>query len=275
MLENLLQDARHGLRLLLLNPGFAIVAILSLALGIGANTAIFQLLDAVRLRTLPVQHPEQLAIVKIGNFENGSGSFSSRYSHITNPQWEQIRAQQQGFSGIFAWSPDQMNLAHGGEIRMANVLWVSGDFFDVLGVEPEAGRLLNASDDRRGCPGAAVISDSFWRSEYGASSNVFQKPVNLDGHPFDIVGVTPPQFFGVEVGRTFDIAIPLCTDPILRGEYSKLEGRTDWWLALMGRLKPGWTLERATAQLDAISPALFEATLPPSFQADDVKYYLA
>ncbi len=275
MLENLLQDARHGLRLLLLNPGFALVAILSLALGIGANTAIFQLLDAVRLRTLPVQHPEQLAIVKIGNFENGSGSFSSRYSHITNPQWEQIRAQQQGFSGIFAWSPDQMNLAHGGEIRMANVLWVSGDFFDVLGVKPEAGRLLNASDDRRGCSGAAVLSDSFWRSEYGGSPSAIQKPVNLGGHPLDVIGVTPPAFFGVEVGRTFDIAIPICADPILRGEYSKLEGRTDWWLALMGRLKPGWTLERATAQLDAISPALFEATLPSRFQADDVKFYLA
>jgi predicted permease len=275
MLENLLQDTRHGLRLLLLNPGFALVAILSLALGIGANTAIFQLLDAVRLRTLPVQHPEQLAIVKIGNFDSASGSFSSRYSQATNPQWEQIRAQQQGFSGIFAWSPERLNLAHGGEIREANVLWVSGDFFDVLGVKPQAGRLLNASDDHRGCSGAAVISDSFWRSEYGASSNVFQKPITLEGHPFDIVGVTPANFFGVEVGRTFDVAIPLCVDPILRGEYAKQDGRSDWWLALMGRLKPGWTLDRATAQLEAISPAIFEATLPARFQADDVKFYLA
>ena len=275
MLENLLQDVRYGLRLLLLNPGFALVAILSLALGIGANTAIFQLLDAVRLRTLPVQHPEQLAIVKIGNFDSASGSFSSRYSQATNPQWEQIRTQQQGFSGMFAWSPEQINLARGGEIRLANVLWVSGDFFDVLGVKPETGRLLNASDDRRGCSGAAVISDSFWRSEYGASSAALQKPVTLEGHPFDIIGVTPPGFFGVEVGRTFDIAIPLCADPILRGEYARQDGRSDWWLALMGRLKPGWTLDRATAQLEAISPGIFEATLPARFQADDIKFYLA
>jgi predicted permease len=274
MLENLFQDARHGLRLLLLNPGFALVAILSLALGIGANTAIFQLLDAVRLRTIPVEHPEQLAIVKIGNQEHASGSFSSRYAHATNPQWEQIRDQQQGFSGIFAWSPEQINLARGGEIRMANVLWVSGDFFPVLGVKPEAGRLLSSADDRRGCAGAAVISDSFWRREYGASS-IAQRSLTLDGHPFQIVGVTPPDFFGVEVGRTFDIAIPLCVDPVLRGEYAKQDGRSDWWLALMGRLKPGWTIERATAQLEAISPALFEATLPPKFQADDAKYYRA
>jgi len=273
MIANLLQDVRHGLRLLLLNPGFALVAILSLALGIGANTAIFQLIDAVRLRTLPVQHPEQLAIVRIGNRDHASGSFSSRYSQLTNPQWEQIRAQQQGFSGIFAWSPEQINLARGGEIRLANVLWVSGDFFGVLGVKPEAGRLLNAADDRRGCAGAAVISDSFWRREYGASS-IAQKSVTLEGHPLEIVGVTPPQFFGVEVGRTFDVAIPLCADPILRGEYARQDGRSDWWLALMGRLKPGWTLDRATAQLEAISPAVFEATLPPKFQADDAKYYL-
>jgi putative ABC transport system permease protein len=228
MFANLFQDARHGLRLLLLNPGFALVAILSLALGIGANTAIFQLLDAVRLRTLPVQHPEQLAVVRISNFENASGSFSTRYPQATNPQWEQIRAQQQGFSGIFAWAPERLNLARGGEIREANVLWVSGDFFDVLGVTPEAGRLLNASDDRRGCSGVAVISDSFWRGEYGASPAVLQKSLTLEGHPFDIVGVTPPQFFGVEVGRTFDIAIPVCADPIIRGEGAKQDGRSDW-----------------------------------------------
>src|SRR5580698_7197809 len=141
MLQNLLQDARHGLRLLLLNPGFALVAILSLALGIGANTAIFQLLDAVRLRSLPVEHPEQLALIKLSPF-NASGSFYSRYSFSTNPQWEQIRAQQQAFSGIFAWGPEQINLARGGEIRMANVIWASGEMFDTLGVKPQVGRLF-------------------------------------------------------------------------------------------------------------------------------------
>ncbi|HEV1287585.1 MAG TPA: ABC transporter permease [Bryobacteraceae bacterium] len=275
MLGNLLQDIRHGLRLLLLNPGFALVAILSLALGIGANTAIFQLLDAVRLRTLPVQHPEQLAIVKIANSDNRSGNFSTRYPQITNPQWELIRAQQQGFSGIFAWAPAQLNLARGGEIRMANVLWVSGDFFDVLGVKPEAGRLLGATDDRRGCPGTAVVSDSFARREFGTPSGALQKSLTLDGHPFDVIGITPPEFFGVEVGRTFDVAIPVCADPITSGENARLDGRSDWWLALMGRLKPGWTLDRATAQLEVISPALFEATLPPKYQAGDAKFYLA
>jgi putative ABC transport system permease protein len=275
MLENLFQDARHGLRLLLLNPGFALVAILSLALGIGANTAIFQLLDAVRLRTLPVQHPEQLAIVRIGNFDSGSGSFHSRYSDLTNPQWEQIRAQQQGFSGIFAWNPDQLNFARGGEVRNGNILWVSGEFFDVLGVKPQAGRLLSTADDRRGCSPTAVLSDAYWRREFGASPTALQKSLTLEGHPFDIIGVTLPEFFGVEVGRTFDVAIPYCADPIIHAESPRLDGRSEWWVALMGRLKPGWTLARATTQLEAISPALFEATLPAKFQAEDAKNYLS
>jgi putative ABC transport system permease protein len=274
MLENLFQDARHGIRLLILNPGFALVAILSLALGIGANTAIFQLLDAVRLRSLPVQHPEQLATVRISPF-SASGNFSSRYSQITNPQWEHIRDHQQAFSGMFAWSPELINLARGGEIRFARVLWVSGGFFDVLGTRPQAGRLLGPSDDRRGCPGSAVVSDAFARRQFGSPANALQKPLTLDGHPIDVIGVTPPEFFGVEVGRTFDVAIPICMDPIIRGENARLDGRQDWWLAMMGRLKPGWTVERATAHLEAISPALFEATLPPKYQPEDAKIYLA
>ncbi|HVP00404.1 MAG TPA: ABC transporter permease [Bryobacteraceae bacterium] len=274
MLQNLYQDARHGLRLLLLNPGFALVAIISLALGIGANTAIFQLLDAVRLRMLPVQHPEQLATVRIDPF-SGSGRFSTRYPQITNPQWELIRAQQQAFSGIFAWAPEQINLARGGEIRMANVIWVSGEFFDVLGVTPEAGRLLNTADDKRGCAAHAVASDGFARRQYGVPGAALERLLTLDGHPVDIVGVTRPEFFGVEVGRTFDVAIPICADPIIRGEGARLDVRNDWWLSIMGRLKPGWTVERASAQMTAISPALFEATLPPTYQADDAKTYLA
>jgi len=273
MLETLLQDARHGVRVLLLNPAFAIVAIVSLALGIGANTAIFQLLDAVRLRALPVSHPEQLATVRISPF-NGSGSFFNRYSEITNPQWELIRTQAQGFSGILAWAPDQINLARGGEIRLANVIWVSGEFFDVLGVQPAAGRLLHASDDRRGCALQAVASEDFARRQYGTLAPALGKTVTLDGHPAEVIGVSRAGFYGVEVGRSFDLAIPICADPVLHREDPRLDARTDWWLSILGRLKPGWTLERASAQLLAMSPALMQATLPPTYQPDEVKHYL-
>jgi putative ABC transport system permease protein len=126
------QDMRYGTRLLKTNPGFAAVAILSLALGIGANTAIFQLLDAVRMRTLPVKDPQNLAFVQITNRTWSTGSFSGWYSWVSNPIWEQIRDRQQGFSSIFAFGGERLNLAKGGEARYANTVFVSGDAFKTL-----------------------------------------------------------------------------------------------------------------------------------------------
>jgi putative ABC transport system permease protein len=125
-MEDSWQDFRYGFRLLRLNPGFAIVAILSLALGIGANTAIFQLLDAVRLRTLPVARPQELAIVRVADRKWNSGRFHGRYSQLTNPLWEQIRDHQQAFSRIAAWAGENLNLATGGEARYAQGIWVKG-----------------------------------------------------------------------------------------------------------------------------------------------------
>jgi predicted permease len=270
------QDLRYGVRLLRLNPGFAAVAILSLALGIGANTAIFQLVNAIRLRTLPVQNPQELAVVRIQDRSWASGNFSSRYSALTNPQWEQIREKQQGFSKILAWSPQQMNLSVGGEARYAQVIWVSGEFFNVLGVQPFAGRLLGPEDDHKGCGAVgAVISYSFWQREYGGEQNTLGRTLTLEGHPFPIIGVTPPEFFGVEVGRKYDVAIPICSEPVINGEYTKLDQRSSWWLASIGRMKPGWTLAQATAQLEAISPAVMKETTPPSYDAEGVKHYSA
>src|SRR5882724_9335488 len=144
-IENGWQDLRHGARLLKRSPGFFTIATLSLALGIGANTAIFQLVDAVRLRLLPIAHPEQLAKLEIAKNEHCcSGNFSDRYPEFTNPQWEQIRNHQQAFSGIFAWGDQQFNLTTRGEARYAEGLWVSGDYFKALGVQPLRGRMIAA-----------------------------------------------------------------------------------------------------------------------------------
>lgn len=274
-MQTLWQDLRYGARLLRLNPGFAAVAMLSLALGIGANTAIFQLLDAVRLRTLPVKNPQELAVVRIADRKRSTGRHEGRYSQITNPMWEQIRDHQQGFSSIFAWAATMFNLAAGGEAHYAQGMFVSGDFFKVLEVQPLLGRALTAEDDRRGCgsPGA-VISYAFWQREYGGQPDILGRKITLEGHPFPIIGVTPPGFFGVEIGRSYDVAVPICCEPVIRGEESLLDMRHGWWLASMGRLKPGWTLARATAQLAAISPAALEATVPPVFKPDDVKNYM-
>src|SRR5277367_3974202 len=148
LLEGIWQDFRYGGRLLRMNPGFFAVATVSLALGIGANTAIFEILNAVRLRMLPLAHPEQLAELQIADNEHCcSGNFSARRSNFTYPQWEQIRDHQQAFSGIFAWGDVRFNLAEGGEARPAEGLWVSGQFFTTLGIRPVLGSFLRDEDD--------------------------------------------------------------------------------------------------------------------------------
>jgi putative ABC transport system permease protein len=275
-LETLWSDLRFGARLLRFNPVFAGAAILSLALGIGANTAIFQLLDAVRLRTLPVKNPQEIARIAIDNRRGASGDFTSRYSDLTYPMWVQIHAQQQGFSNLFAWSPAQFNVAPSGEVHNVQGLWVSGEFFQTLGLEPQLGRFLNSTDDTPGCSaGGAVISYSFWQREFAGDRSVIGRAITLSRRPFEIVGVTPRDFYGVEVGRNFDVAVPLCAEPAIMGEDSQMKSGSGWWLASMGRLKPSWTIERATAQLQAISPAIFEATLPADYNPENSKHFLA
>lgn len=276
LLAGLWKDLRYGARLLRINPGFAIVAILSLALGIGANTAIFQLLNAVRLRTLPVRDPQQLGNVIIVDTPQGrTGWFSGAHPDLTNAIWEQVRDQQQGFSNIAVWSMQGLNLNPGGEARYARALWVSGGFFDTLAVPPILGRLITPSDDHRGCgAGGIVISDSFWQREFGGEPSVLGRKITLEGHPFEIIGVTPASFFGIEVGRSYDVALPICAEPVIGGERSRLTMPSAWWLSAVGRLKPGWTLERASAQLAAISPGILAATLPPAYDPEDRKRFL-
>ena len=271
------KDLRHGARLLRLNPGFATIAILSLTLGIGANSAIFQLLDSVRLRTLPVHDPQSLADVRIVHNPFGrSGSFRSHNPQLTNAIWEQLRDHQQAFSSIAAWSEERLNLAHGGEARYARGLMVSGSFFDLLQVHPQQGRLLSSADDYPGCgSSSAVISHAFWQREFGGRPLASDAKISLEGHPFQIVGITPPSFFGVEVGRAFDVAIPVCAEPIVNGPSSMLQDRRMWFLAAIGRLKPGWTLDRASAQFSAISPGIFQAALPPNYSDTNRQHFLS
>jgi predicted permease len=275
LLEGCWQDLRYGARLLRLNPGFFTAATLSLALGIGANTAIFQLLDAVRLRLLPVAHPEQLGELEIATDEHCcNGNFSDRRPNFTFAQWEQIRDHQQAFSSIFAWGDTRFNLTSGGERRSAEGLWVSGDFFKTLGVQPFAGRLITSEDDRAGCGSpAAVIGYSFWQREFAGDPHAIGKRISLDGHLVEIAGIAPAGFFGVEVGRSFDVAVPACAEPWINGENSHTAKRSHWWLAIIGRLKPGWTVARAEAQARAMSPVVFESTVPPNYRPDQAKYY--
>jgi putative ABC transport system permease protein len=274
LLAGVQRDVRLGVRLLRANPAFALVAILSLALGIGANTAIFELLDAVLLRTLPVAAPEQLAEVQLIH-AGRIGDSVARQNILSSAQWREIEKQQQGFSEIAAWSTESFNLGSGGEARHAKGLWVSGDFFQVLQMNPELGRLFAKSDDHKGCGvQGVVLSDAFWHREFGGGLDVLGRTLSLDGLPFQIIGVTPASFSGLEVGFTFDVALPLCSEPVLQGDAPWTNDATTWWLAAIGRLKPGWSVERATAQLNGVAPGIFAATLPASYEATARDKYL-
>lgn len=274
--DTLAQDLRFAIRQLRNSPGFTAVAVMSLGLGIGANTAIFQLVDAVRLRMLPVQTPEELATIDLGPGSMRAGWFSTRSARITSTQWNLIRAQQQAFRATPAWSASRFNLSAGGEARYAEGLFVSGDFFSILGVGTVAGRVIEATDDQPGCsdPGA-VVSHTFWQRELASDSNLQSRSVMLDGRKFPVIGVTTPGFFGMEVGRQFDVAIPLCADKLLAAEgRERATVRTAYWLSVFGRLKPGWTVESATTHLRTISPGIMRESLPAEYRPDGAKRYL-
>jgi putative ABC transport system permease protein len=273
-LERTAQDLKYALRRLLRSPGFTIAAIATLSLGIGANTAIFELLDAVLLQSLPVANPQELAEVRIVDREKARGNFSSAYPVVTNPIWEKLREDHQGFSRIAAWTDTGFSRDSGGDARFAKGLWVSGDFFRVLGVRPIQGRVFTAEDDRRGCglPGA-VISYGFWQQEYGGGPALGRK-LMLNDKPVEVIGVTPASFFGVDVGQRFDVALPVCSQPFLESR-NRLDSSTQWWLSVIGRRDPSWPVERVAARLGAVSPAIFAATLRPDYPLESVKDYLA
>jgi putative ABC transport system permease protein len=267
MPDTLIQDLRYALRALRSAPGFAAVAILSLALGIGANTAIFSLIDSVMLKTLPVSHPEQLLQVRT------PAGFDDVF---TNPLWEQIRDRQDVFATLFAYSRTRYNLATGGEVRNVEGSRVSGQYFETLGVQAVLGRTLTAADDKRGCAGTAVLSHDFWQRAYAGRTDVIGQTISLNGHPFEIVGVTQPGFTGIEIGSAVDVTAPICTDAIVDPTTNSLDKRGDWWLRIIGRPKPGISAAQATARLNTLAPEIFKATLPPNLlHADQQAKYLA
>ena len=277
LVDSIWKDLRYGLRILRKNPTFSLVAILTLALGTGANAAIFQLVNSVRMRTLPVERPEELVALGINHNGTGrSGRFLNRRAFFTEPQLRALTEQQEAFSHVFAWGNTSWNIATDGETRAVQGLFVTGNFFEAFGVKPFIGRLIGSADDQRGCatPGV-VLTYSFWQARYAGNPSAVGQTISLDSRVFDIMGVAPPNFFGPEVGRSFDVAVPLCAEPLFRGKQTAVGHPSTWFLDMMARLKPGWTAERAQAQLDVISPGIFKTTLPPTYNAESAKNYLA
>jgi predicted permease len=274
IVDTIWQDLRYGLRTLRGSPIFTAAAIVSLTLGIGANTAIFQLLDAVRLRPLPVARAQDLVEVRVTNAPDGrTGQFVGSRPMQTYPLWERIR-QTGALEAPFAWSATTFDLSHGGESRFVQGLWASGGLFAALEIAPVAGRLLTAADDTAACDSRAVVlSESFWRREYGGAPGAVGQTIRIDGEPFQIVGVSDAKFFGLEVGRRFDVAAPLCARAIVSPGSAPLTRRDFWWLSVMGR--PRTAIDQATAQLTAAAPAIFAETVPERFTAGDTASYRA
>ena len=277
--QSIAGDARYALRALRHSPAFAFVAIASLGLGIGANTTIFTLLDAVMLRRLDVPRPEELAYVTYSETRkdrNGRvlGPGSSAGDYFTNPLWEQIRDRQNAFSAITAFGETDFNLADGGEARRVAGTYVSGDYFNTFGVIPAAGRLFTRADDTRGCAGIAVLSYRFWQREYSSRPEAVGSTIRLSGHPFEIAGVADKSFRGPDVGREADVYVPICSQAIVRGAQNSLDHRSSWWLRVIGRLAGDVDVKQAGARMLAISRPVFEETVPAHWRTEDKQQYV-
>jgi predicted permease len=235
------------------------------ALGIGANTAIFELLDAVRLRALPIVKPGELAEVRIAGGKRGFGVSDSEFSNFTVPMWTEVKQHHDPFVGIFAWRASDMMVGSPEQPRQVHGLEVSGDFFRAMGVAPIQGRLIEPQDET-GCQiDRVVASYSFWQSEMGGEPITDRTTILAEGKPVQVLGVTPPAFFGMVVGDRFDLAYPTCTPPHPRGEA--------FVYTVMGRLKPGWTLRQASDYFNALSPALFADTAPSGYGSKALATY--
>jgi predicted permease len=247
VVDSTLRDLRYALRMLRRSPGFAVVAALLLALGIGANTAIFSVVDVVLLKSLPVKDPERLVLLSHTN----SGEYSDRFSYSN---YEQVRDNDRTLSGVLAYHPLRLTVSVDGQPEPAiNGQLVSGNYYQVLGVNAALGRTIAPEDDRT--PGehpSCVISHGYWQRRFGGDRGIIGKTIHLGGYPFTIIGVTPPEFFGTEVGSSMDISAPLVMQQqVLPGSRSFVgEG----WerFRLMGRLRPGATPAQAQASLELL-----------------------
>jgi putative ABC transport system permease protein len=269
LVNGLLQDVRLAIRSLRATPVVTIVAVLSLALGIGANTAMFSLVNSLLLRTLPVREPGRLVIVRSHEPEG--------FPEWSYPIWDEIRQRPQLFDGVAAWSPTvPANVTTNGDTQKADGLFASGSFFETLGVSAFVGRTFSDTDDRRGGGPdgpVAVISYGFWQRQFGGSASVIGRTVALENVPFTVVGITPPEFFGADVGRTFDVIVPLGTEPLVSRSESRIASRGVAWLNIIGRLKPQQTVDAATAVLRGVRQQILDATLPDGWPKSALDEY--
>ena len=276
LLDDLRRDVRLARRSLSATPLVSAAAILSLGLVIGANTAIFSILNGLLLRPLPVRDPQRL--VHVTDSVLGE-SGETRVRAWSYPAWERIRQRSHLFDAATAWTFTRFDLASGGESQFVDGIWADGTFFEMLGVTAMLGRTFSTIDDQpAGGPDGpvTVLSHGYWQRRFGGTTDVIGRIVNLNGVSFTVVGVTPPEFFGVEVGRSFDVIVPLQherTEGLLHGRESRLDSASTNFLSILARLKPGQSLAAASAELRHVQPEIRRETLGP-WSKDVVDRYL-
>jgi predicted permease len=302
LIENLAQDVRYGLRMLARSRGLTAIVLLSLALGIGANTAIFSLIDAVLLKALPVQNPQELALLNWSShgwaediMSNVAGDMdqdktgrmtSTSFSYAV---YEQMRTHSQVFSSVLALAGNdsQLNLGYQGEPGRAEGELVSGTFFSSLGVEPILGRFITPDDDRFGASPVAVISYGYWERRFGRDAGIVGRKITVNSVPFTIAGVCPPEFYGIQPGRSEEVWLPLHTQPLVEPTWSGsgvwngagvppgsslFTRRENWWLVIMGRLKPGITFQQARPELEVLLQRAMALDIKPSTKPETIPH---
>jgi putative ABC transport system permease protein len=260
-MQSLMQDLRFSLRQIRRSPGFMVTAVLTLALGVGANTAIFSLLDQALLRSLPVRAPEQLVILSApgkmweghsGN--NGAGVEKS----FSCPMYRDLRDRGTAFDGLIATAPAEVGIARNGASNLANAEIVSGNYFSVLGVSPARGRLLTPTDDTTpGSNPVAVLSFNYWKTHLAADAGVVGQTLSINGQPFQIIGVSAPEFQSAVWGQVPDVFVPMSMlEQVRPGRGTYLQDHKSRWMNIIGRLKPGETPERAQVAMAPLWHAL-------------------
>jgi predicted permease len=261
-LDTLWQDLRYGLRMLRKNPGFTAVAVLTLALGIGANSGIFSLLDQAILRALPVKDPGRLVVISDAEQTRGWSTSDNQEMVYSYPHYKEVRDQIPLFDGVVARAHVFLSVASGGVAERAGGDVVSGNFFSVLGIGPALGRVLSPEDDR--VPGAspvAVLSYGYWQSRFGGDSSVVGRKISLNAYPFTIVGVAARGFAGLLKGQNVDVFVPIAMKRELTPEWNGLVERDIMWLNIFARLKAGISREQAEAALQAPYRPILEAEI--------------
>src|ERR1700689_1396076 len=265
---NFTQDLKYAFRTLGKNPGFTIVAILTLALGIGANTAIFSLTDQVLLRLLPVERPKELVVLRSPgpspgrNWNDGPGGTSFSY-----PAYKDLRDQNQVLAGLIARFSTQVSVVAQGSSELATGELVTGNYFSVLGVQPAMGRVFGAEDETAPCANSVVVlSHGYWKRRFGLDPNILNKQLVVNGHSLTVVGVSRAGFSGVQVGQVPDVFIPITLKAQMTPNWDGLADRDDHWLAMIGRLKPGMTISRAEAGIAPTYHAMLETESPAKKQ---------